>query len=238
MIKPLNRKAYGSIGHLPNSRMGPGDHAITLGHAKICLEKARDKHDLIVCQEKLDGSCVAVARVNGQIIPLGRAGWPAVTSPYKQHIMFHDWVMANWGRFNELLEDGERVVGEWLAQAHGTRYDLSSTELVVREPFVPFDIMREGERLAYNDFVGRINQRFRVPPLLWMGGPCSVEEATSRAGEFGAYGALDPIEGFVWRVERKGEVDFLAKYVRPDKVDGSYLPVVTKGEDIWNWRPQ
>jgi hypothetical protein len=34
-------------------------------------------------------------------------------------------------------------------------------------------------------------------------------------------------------VERRGEVDFLAKYVRPDKVDGKYLG----GEPIWMWRP-
>jgi len=30
--------------------------------------------------------------------------------------------------------------------------------------------------------------------------------------------AIDPIEGLVYRVERKGKVDFLAKWVRPDKV--------------------
>jgi hypothetical protein len=41
------------------------------------------------------------------------------------------------------------------------------------------------------------------------------------------------IEGVVYRVERKGVVDFLAKYVRPDKVDGKYL----SGDPIWHWRP-
>lgn len=56
-----------------------------------------------------------------------------------------------------------------------------------------------------------------------------------------AYGATDPVEGCVWRVERRGVVDFLTKYVRPDKIDGSYLPKeidgVMHGEPIWNWRP-
>lgn len=33
----------------------------------------------------------------------------------------------------------------------------------------------------------------------------------------------DKIEGAVWRVERKGVVDFLAKYVRHGKVDGKYI---------------
>lgn len=39
------------------------------------------------------------------------------------------------------------------------------------------------------------------------------------------------------RVEHKGEVDFLAKYVRPDKIDGLYLPEISGKEAIWNWRP-
>ncbi len=57
----------------------------------------------------------------------------------------------------------------------------------------------------------------------------------------GFHGALDPVEGAVWRVERNalvnpgrsGErcpvVDFLAKYVRPDKIDGCYLPELNGG---------
>lgn len=59
--------------------------------------------------------------------------------------------------------------------------------------------------------------------------------------------AIDPVEGAVWRVERsnptgaKGErkegVDFLVRYVRPDKVDGLYLPEISGKEAVWNWIP-
>jgi len=49
--------------------------------------------------------------------------------------------------------------------------------------------------------------------------------------------ALDPVEGAVWRVERRGAVDFLAKFVRPEKLDGCYLPEVSGAAAIWNWRP-
>jgi hypothetical protein len=38
-------------------------------------------------------------------------------------------------------------------------------------------------------------------------------------------------------VERKSEVDFLAKWVRSDKVDGMYLPEISGKEPVWNWRP-
>ena len=56
-------------------------------------------------------------------------------------------------------------------------------------------------------------------------------------GQFGFHGALEPVEGAVWRVERKGKVDFLGKYVRPDKIDGCYLPEINGGAAVWNWRP-
>ena len=37
--------------------------------------------------------------------------------------------------------------------------------------------------------------------------------------------------------ERRRVVDFLVKYVRSEKVDGAYLPEVSGGEPVWNWRP-
>ena len=39
-IKPLGRKAYGSIPHLPGSRRGPGDWGLSDAQARICLTKA------------------------------------------------------------------------------------------------------------------------------------------------------------------------------------------------------
>lgn len=64
--KPLGGKAYGSIGHLPHSRLGAGDHSVPDGQSKICCGKTRDKHDRVIVQEKLDGSCCAVALVAGE----------------------------------------------------------------------------------------------------------------------------------------------------------------------------
>ena len=88
--KPLGRKSYGSIPHLPGSRIGPGDHKCSEGQAKIATEKKRDKHDLIIVQEKLDGSNVGIAKINDDIIPLTRAGYLANTSPFIQHQYFWD----------------------------------------------------------------------------------------------------------------------------------------------------
>ena len=235
--KPLGMKAYGHIAHLPGSRLGPGDHKLTEGQAKILTVKARDKHDLIIVREKLDGSNVAVARVNGELIPLGRSGYRAISSKYDQHRFFALWVMENVSKF-EFVQEGERVSGEWLAQAHGTRYELT------HDPFVAFDILRAQERELHEIFQARcVEAGLVLPHLLHVGGPISIDQvmaileggASDRRNGF--HGAIDPVEGAVWRCERKGAVDFLGKYVRPEKADGKYLPELSGGEAVWHWRP-
>ncbi len=233
-IKPLGHKSYGTIAHLPGSRQGRDDVGINPGHARICLEKVRDKKDVIVVLEKLDGSNVSVANIEGKIVPLIRVGYEAKTSIYEQHLLFHDWVVENEELFL-WLKPGERCCGEWLAQAHGTLYKLQHV------PFVAFDIMRNRhERAPFNELVDRCGSRLPTPHVLHIGGPCSIEMALQELGEYGHHGALDKCEGAVWRVEREGTIDFLAKYVRPDKIDGKYLFTENKEQanPIWNWRPK
>lgn len=226
-VKPLGIKAYGHIGHLPGSRMGPGDHHIHPGQARIATERARDKRDRVIVQEKLDGSCVAVAKIAGAIVPLIRAGYPAASSHYEQHHLFATWAFERQDRFDRLLSEGERVVGEWLAQAHGTRYDVGPEDV-----FVAFDLMTADRRLCHRAAMDRLVPAGLTVPAVLCWGPTPIEDAMARLGTFGSHGALDPVEGAVWRVERDDRVDFLGKYVRPDKVDGSYFE-----NETWNWRP-
>ncbi|MBM3144610.1 MAG: hypothetical protein FJ010_06495 [Chloroflexi bacterium] len=239
--KPLGIKSYGSIAHLPGSRVGPGDHKCHDGQRRIATEKARDKHDTIIVQEKLDGSNVGVARIGDDIFALMRAGYIASTSPYEQHHHYERWVMQNKSRFLAVLRDGERVCAEWLMQAHGTRYELR------HEPLVVFDLMTGHARMTYDEFVSRVAAGdFVTPHLLHRGAPLGIEDAMRLLNVYGFHGAIDPVEGAVWRVERNeqirpnsGErrlvVDFLVKYVRPDKVDGCYLPETSGNPAIYNW---
>lgn len=229
VIKPLGRKAYGSIPHLPGSRLGPADRHCHEGQAKIATEKVRDRHDVVIVQEKLDGSCCAVANVRSNIIALGRAGYPAESSEYPVHHAFAKYVKENEQRFRQLLNEGERVVGEYLGMAVGTIYKLH------HEPFVPFDLIREEYRFPYLVFTDRVQAlNFTVPQILSIGGPYSIESAMDFLRYGGGHGAIDPVEGAIWRVERKGEVDFLTKYVRHDKEDGKYFPEKNNDRTTWN----
>ncbi len=239
--KPLGIKNYGSIGHLPNSRMGSGDHSIEEGQANLATKKIlKNKRGLsreVIVQEKLDGSNVGIARVGGRIFALSRAGYPASTSPFEQHLAFDRWVHQQEPRW-DFIQEGERLVGEWLMQAHSTRYDLK------HEPFAAFDLMKGDRRLPYDEFLARVyGAKLTTPYLVHRGEAISEKEVMEKLGKYGFHGALDEVEGAVWRVEvisPKGrEVEWLCKYVRPEKVDGIFLKSESGGAlpPIYNWIP-
>ncbi len=238
--KPLGRKAYGSIPHLPGSYMDDSDGQVDPGLATICLVKAR-KWDHVIVLEKLDGTNVAVARIGGEIVPLIRAGYRAADAYYPMHHMFHRWVMRHAEKF-AWLQEGERISGEWLAQAHGTRYDLRN-----HQPFIAFDIFSpKNERWLWRDVVRTCDEHGIETVQFLAEGPISIEAALAILAEKGVP-TLDGdlSEGLVYRVEtkpvsgKKEGVNFLAKYVRPGRVVGGYLPGIGERANdappIWNW---
>lgn len=234
-MKPILRKNYGSIGHLPKSRLGPGDHSVSEGQASILTDKARDHKDLIIVQEKLDGANVGILRHEGRLIGLTRKGYKCEDSPMEQFQIFQKFIHTNEELF-AFLEEGERLVGEWLCMAHGTKYRIENDF-----PFIAFDLMKEDVRETYINFRARLGNKIRVAQLLHIGCPISIKKIEKlldrrNGDEYGYHGALEPVEGAVWRVEREGKVDFLGKYVRHFKEDGKYF-----NEDhdklVWNWRP-
>ena len=236
-VKPLNGKAYGSIGHLPASRLGPGDWSMHEGQARICCEKPR-KGDRVIVSEKLDGACMSVANINGEIVPLSRAGYKAEDALYEHLKYFAPYVDNRQHKFSTLLSPEERICGEWLAMAHGTLYDASHPNF---SPFIAFDIFRNGKRILRDEFLERcVDYEIKTAHVIHDGDTgLSVDRALELLGGFGFHGATETIEGAVWRVERDGAVDFLAKYVRGDKVDGKYLVNTSTSvvsEPIWLWR--
>ncbi len=229
--KPLGHRGYGSIPHLPGSRLGPGDHHCHAGQEAICWAKARDRHDRIIVTEKLDGSNMTIANIGGDIVAIGRAGYLAATSPFSQHHLFVEWVERHKARIGDALRPGLRFVGEWMAQAHGSRYDLP------HGPFVVFDLMSGQSRLPHDHcHEAAVIAGLPCAHVLHDGAPVHLD-AVLPLIESSHHGCLGPVEGAVWRVERKGEFDFMAKWVRSDKVDGALLPELSGADPVWNWRP-
>lgn len=233
-MKPILIKNYGSIGHLPGSRMGPGDHFIQNSQAKILTDKSRDYKDLVIVQEKLDGANVGILRMDGKLVTLTRKGHRCIDSPLEQFSMFERFVRRNESLF-DFIQEGERLVGEWIAMAHGTKYKIDNDF-----PFIAFDLIKDHTRELYVEFRSRIGNKVPVAKLLHIGHPISIKNILKiisvKNGEtYGFHGSLEFVEGAVWRVEREGKVDFLGKYVRPEKEDGKYFSQ-DHGNLIWNYR--
>lgn len=240
-VKPLNKPLYSSIGHLPGSCCSGRDRFVNAGQSRILTVEAPKNYKVFV-REKLDGTCVGVLKQGGKLLALQRNGYLCSTSPYAQHEMFDEWVKENELRFHRALDDGERMVGEWLVQAHGTQYQFKDGE----EVFVPFDVFNtKNERLSTELFMSRCyDADIRPARLLHAGGavdPAELYKAyvSTRYNYFSRIVPVngDACEGLVYRCERRDRYDkvaFIAKWVRPGYVPGKYLPVCTGKSPVWN----
>lgn len=243
--KPLGHKAYTKIPHLPGSRTGQSDTHAPRELARWCTHQCRPG-DTVVVQEKLDGSCVSVALLGGEVIALGREGFRlgllpngvaprgfAAQNPGRR--MFARWVERHEERFRAVLSNGEWLVGEWLALAHSTRYQLA------HEPFVVFDLCSTADAKTITSLsTGCADSRLKKgdfvrPHVVHRGAAIGIDEVDRALGPHGFHGALDRVEGAMWRVERNEEVVFRAKFVRPGKTDGALLPENSGQPAIWNW---
>lgn len=227
--KILKYKTYDSIGHLHESRLGPKDHHIDERSNSNFVSVLPNQQSLVIVQEKLDGTNVTIANVDNKIYALSRSGFDCSNSPQEQHQMFEKWVKREYDTWMLALAPGDRIVGEWLALAHGTIYKN------LKMPFVAFDIFQDNKRLSFLEFTKRTSTfHITTPYVVHMGGACSIKRAHKiMAKEFPDY----DYEGFVYRLEEKGEFKSIAKYVRPGKIDGLYLKADSPDHKyIWNWR--
>ena len=231
-MKPTRKKNYGSIPHLSNSKLGSGDHYITEGQERILTIKARDKHDNILVFEKYDGSNVGVAKFENKIFALTRSGYEASTSPYKQHHYFANWVKKRELLFADMLQNGERITGEWLAQAHGLVYKIKVEPIVFFDYFTP-----NNERVLFEELGAKaIEYGLQMPRQLHEGQPITVGELLPFLNErTNGIESIEQPEGMVYRLERNGKVDFLAKWVRSDFPNGKFCINVEEKDLIWNW---
>ncbi len=235
-MKPLNKKNYGSIGHFSVSKLGVGDHHINPGQERILTKKTRDKHDYIYVTEKYDGSNVGIAKVQGKIYALVRKGYQAKTSPFVMHHYFNNWVIANETFFKHLLNEGERLVGEWLLQVHSLQYHIPNN----LPPFIALDWFKANNERYLQTDLHKLLLPYHIakPRILYQGfGACPIEEAlhnlqlSFNKNKF-VHCVQEKPEGLVYRVERNGKVDFLSKYVRHNFEAGKHL--VKDAPPIWN----
>jgi hypothetical protein len=212
------------------SKVQPGDRFLETSFVKIATEKSRDEHDRIIVSELMDGLHLAVCKENGIIIPKLRDGSLASTLKEKSIEIFLTWISKNEHVFKNLLQDGERLCGEWMTQQYGTSYK----DLVAR--YFIFDIIRNGKRVLFDELSSRIKSinfpEIKMVPILFDSNRAvDIQTALARLGKMGMCNALDYPEGVVYRVERKGSVEFCAKFVCLNKDKYAH---VTGNKVAWN----
>lgn len=225
--KPLGGKSYGSIPHLMNSKLGIGDHHIHEGQHKILTLKKRDKNDTIFVTEKYDGSNVSIANIQGSIYAITRSGYEARTSPHKQHLAFARWVDLNRHHLKLFIPKGFRLCCEWLIKKHTLEYEylINTQECNI----VAFDLIcnKNNNRLSYLDFYCMDTWLIPKARLLHVGNSICPKDLLPKlniAHDHKVQTVPDNNpEGLVYRAERNGKVDFLAKWVRTDFIAGLYL---------------
>lgn len=205
-IIPTN---YPSIQHLPHSKMrDSGDRYIDKREADWVTVKTKTAADVVIVTEKVDGCNVGVLRKGGTLNPISRKGYPISSAPYNWMRSFEEFVRDRRDRFMELLEDGERVCGEWMVKTHTLRYALP------HEPFVAYDIIKGNTRDRYMHVCDRLCAcDFVSAGLVHYGVAIPTEIAVSLMAE-GFHGVIGSPEGVVYRYEsaEHGWL-FSAKYV-------------------------
>lgn len=230
-MKPLDIKNYESIGHFPSSKLGNGDHYIGTGHVRLFTEKTKAPSDTIFVHEKYDGSNVGIIKWNQQILAITRSGRLAKNSKFKQHQLFALWVERRKSTFETMLNEGERIVGEWLAQAHGIRYNIRTEPIVFFDYFSPENI-----RFPQTELLEKINHyELNSPRLLHKGSAISIEKLIPILNQkTPEIESVELPEGMVYRMERQGKVSYLAKWVRPDFCNGQYNIHTENKQPVWN----
>lgn len=229
--KKILTKAYGSIPHLPCSKMTDKHDKLVDEHkvelftsidaimSYFCTAEVTRRHIRVYITEKVDGSNSAVYKDNdGLLHPLMRKGYDVRTYPnnpaYLSLKKFADYVEQNAERFDELLNPGELLNGEWMLKQHSLKY-------AVDEPFIPFDITRkrikgtniEIDYEPYQSFVKRVNAIGMKETECISTYAMKPQDAYLLLGEHGYHGCLDKPEGLVYRLEVDGKFNSYAKFV-------------------------
>ena len=195
--KIINRN-YGSIQHLPMSKMiSDQDKLLPIREVEWLTVKTRVPSDVVIVTEKVDGCNVGVLRNKRKLYPIIRKGYDVRTNPYEWIREFADFVEVNKDRFVKLLNDGERVCGEWMVKTHTLSYNMK------HEPLICFDLINGSYRDSYLNAKHRLEANgFVTAGLVHYGSAIPIEYATKMLGS-GFHGALNEPEGVVYRYENK-----------------------------------
>lgn len=220
MSKFLTGKNYGSIPHLLGSKLGQHDKFITQGQNDIATKKARDWKDTIWVTEKIDGSNVGVVKQKDEVYAVTRSGYLCSESKFKTH---HNFLNGFFHLFKndlrQILNNGERMAFEFVDTKNPCSIEYEFNKVYLLDYF---DL--NNKRRPFLDLIwlsGLLN--IDIPRIIHAGQPIDVKRLIKQEYALHSLYTNEQAEGMVYRVERNGEFDFMAKWVRQDFIPGKLL---------------
>jgi len=207
---------FGHIGHLTGSKM-IDNHDILLSEKNQYqfTTSLRNKNDIVIITEKIDGMNAGVVKKNGLIYPINRKGYDVRQSMLineELYLLMSEWakyVDDNYMLFDSILEECEHMAFENAIIQHTLRYKFKTKPVFL---LAKFD--SKNKKINYNSLSELSNKYgFVMPPLLNIG-IAVPPDLILKQYPVGKAGIDDKImEGIVYSYEHEGEHESCAKFV-------------------------
>lgn len=217
--KLLDRN-FGSIKHLNGSRLiEDKDTYLDVEKQKYFTDSLRDKRtDKVIISEKIDGMNAGVIKLNDRIYPITRRGYDVRTlglANYKTVYLAYcwaKWVNEHTWKFDNILENGDRLVFENCIVKHTLGYKFKGS------PVFLLAMYKGDKQVSYSELVDIAkHNRLTLPPLINYGMALKPDYVLKDFGK-GLVGCKEKAEGIVYRYETDNEFRGYAKFVSNIKI--------------------
>ena len=222
----LIARNFGSIGHITGSKMiDKSDSLLSIEEQSKYIKCKRDKNDLVIITEKIDGMNVGVVKKNGYLYPINRKGYDTriMGSQHKELAVLGEgwakWVDDHYSIYDVLLQEGERLVFEYAEYRHTLEYKFKCEPVFL---LAKYDA--NNKRINYASLTELANKyNLTQPPLLNLGVAIPPEIIIQQYPK-GLVGVRGQIEGIVYSYEHNGVHESCAKFVS-NPIMGTINPI-------------
>lgn len=220
---------FGSIGHITGSKMiDRSDFFLSVEEQTKYIQCKRDKNDLVIITEKIDGMNAGVVKKDGYLYPINRKGYDTriIGSQHKELAVLGNgwakWVDEHYAIYDAILQEDERLVFEYAEYRHTLEYKFKCEPVFL---LAKYDA--NNKRINYASLTELANKyNLMQPPLLNIGVAVPPEIVIEQYPK-GLVGVKGQMEGIVYSYEHKDVHESCAKFVS-NPIIGTINPIDRK----------
>lgn len=217
---------FGSIKHLNGSKLADKlDSYLDEEAQKKFVQAKRNKNDIVIITEKIDGMNAGVIKKDGYLYPINRKGYDTrLMGKIRTELSLFGngwakWVDEHYDLYDSLLKEGERLVFEYAEYRHTLEYKFHCEPVFL---LAKYD--SKNKKINYASLTALASKNgIMQPPLLNMGVALPPQIILSQYPK-GLIGVKGKIEGIVYSYEHNGVHEACAKYVS-NPIMGTFNPI-------------